>query len=74
MIWDSAAGQALIEATGGVVLRRDGSLLVYSDNLINQGFVAARTRSLAEKGTGRPSMPGDLVGSDPSLRKENHGR
>lgn len=49
MIWDSAAGQALIEATGGVVLRPNGSPLVYSGSLKNQGFIAARTRSLAER-------------------------
>ncbi|CEO91737.1 3'(2'), 5'-bisphosphate nucleotidase [Sinorhizobium fredii] len=49
MIWDSAAGQALIEATGGVVLRPNGSPLVYCGSLINRGFVAARTRSLAAK-------------------------
>jgi 3'(2'), 5'-bisphosphate nucleotidase len=43
MGWDTAAGQAIVEAAGGVVLAQDGSRLRYSlrAGLQNQGFVAA---------------------------------
>ncbi|MBB6303740.1 3'(2'),5'-bisphosphate nucleotidase CysQ family protein [Rhizobium leucaenae] len=49
MIWDCAAGQAIIEAAGGVVLRADGSPLSYQQNPTSKvsGFVAARTPQLA---------------------------
>ncbi|AFL54852.1 3'(2'),5'-bisphosphate nucleotidase CysQ [Sinorhizobium fredii] len=49
MVWDSAAGQALIEAAGGVVLRPDGIRLPYLAEMKNEGFVAACTISLAER-------------------------
>ncbi|WP_042777892.1 inositol monophosphatase family protein [Sinorhizobium fredii] len=49
MVWDSAAGQALSEAAGGVVLRPDGIRLPYLAELKNEGFVAACTISLAER-------------------------
>jgi 3'(2'), 5'-bisphosphate nucleotidase len=43
MAWDTAAGQAIVEAAGGTVLAEDGSHLSYSWNsgLRNAGFVAA---------------------------------
>ena len=51
MAWDSAAGQALIEAAGGAVLQPDSSRLAYSlsANLRNEGFLAARTPTLARR-------------------------
>lgn len=49
MIWDCAAGQAIIEAAGGVVLQADGSPLSYDRNPKRRvsGFIAARTPQLA---------------------------
>ncbi|MBW9052354.1 3'(2'),5'-bisphosphate nucleotidase CysQ family protein [Rhizobium mesosinicum] len=49
MIWDCAAGQAIIEAAGGTVLRADGSSLAYRFNRTRKvdGFIAARTPELA---------------------------
>ncbi len=40
--WDTAAGQAVLEAAGGVVLRLDGSVLSYNskDSLLNPDFIA----------------------------------
>lgn len=49
MAWDRAAGQTLVEATGGVVLRPNGSPLIYKAGLRNEGFFAARTKTFAEK-------------------------
>lgn len=49
MAWDRAAGQALVEATGGVVLRPNGSPLFYKAGLRNEGFLAARTKTFEEK-------------------------
>jgi 3'(2'), 5'-bisphosphate nucleotidase len=50
MSWDSAAGQALIEAAGGVVLRLDGTRLRCSSDIEAsiEGFIAAGSRNLAE--------------------------
>lgn len=50
--WDTAAGQAVLEAAGGVVLCLDGTPLRYGkggDNL-NPYFIAAANAELAEKG------------------------
>jgi 3'(2'), 5'-bisphosphate nucleotidase len=50
--WDTAAGQAVLEAAGGAVLRLDGSPLTYGkggDNL-NPFFIAAATPELARRG------------------------
>jgi 3'(2'), 5'-bisphosphate nucleotidase len=50
--WDTAAGQAVLEAAGGKVLALDGQPLRYGkggDNL-NPFFVAAATPDLAERG------------------------
>ena len=65
MAWDTAAGQALVEATGGVVVRPDGSRLTCSraQGLRNEGFVAARTEEMALRaigliGTSERSEPG----------------
>jgi 3'(2'), 5'-bisphosphate nucleotidase len=49
--WDTAAGQAVLEAAGGVVLRLDGAPLDCGHpdrGFINPGFVAAANRELAE--------------------------
>ena len=50
MAWDTAAGQAVLEASGGAVLTVDGSRLNYqrSNLLKNPGFVAASSLHLAE--------------------------
>lgn len=48
--WDTAAGQAVLEAAGGVVLTLDGKPLGYGKtalNFINPYFVAASDRELA---------------------------
>jgi 3'(2'), 5'-bisphosphate nucleotidase len=48
--WDTAAGQAVLEAAGGVVLTLDGQPLSYGKkgmNYINPYFVAASDRELA---------------------------
>jgi 3'(2'), 5'-bisphosphate nucleotidase len=50
--WDTAAGQAVLEAAGGAVLCLDGTPLEYGkggDNL-NPYFIAAASRDLAERG------------------------
>lgn len=49
MIWDCVAGQALVEATGGFVLRSDGSLLQEGRHaaLRIDSVIAARTPQLA---------------------------
>lgn len=51
MIWDCAAGQAIIEAAGGVVLQADGSSLGYRSSRTQKvdGFIAARTPQLAAR-------------------------
>jgi 3'(2'), 5'-bisphosphate nucleotidase len=51
MTWDVAAGQALIEAAGGLMLRPDGSRLSHSiaEGWRNSGFIAARKPALAER-------------------------
>lgn len=49
--WDTAAGQAILEAAGGVVLQLDGSPLTCghpADDFINPTFVAAASQALAE--------------------------
>ena len=40
--WDTAAGQAIVEAAGGVVLNLDGSPFRYNtkDSLLNPHFIA----------------------------------
>jgi 3'(2'), 5'-bisphosphate nucleotidase len=50
MIWDCAAGLALIEAAGGVVLRTDGSPLLEGTSRTPKidGFVAALTPQFAQ--------------------------
>lgn len=51
MTWDVAAGQALVEAAGGVMLCPDGSRLSHliADGWRNCGFIAARSPALAER-------------------------
>ncbi|MBY5323777.1 3'(2'),5'-bisphosphate nucleotidase CysQ family protein [Rhizobium leguminosarum] len=51
MIWDCAAGQAIIEAAGGVVLQTDGTSLSCDckGKLKQNGFIAARTPQLAAR-------------------------
>ncbi|EJC63608.1 3'(2'),5'-bisphosphate nucleotidase CysQ [Rhizobium sp. 1AS11] len=51
MIWDCAAGQAIIEAAGGVVLQTDGTSLSCNctGKLKQDGFIAARTPQLAAR-------------------------
>jgi 3'(2'), 5'-bisphosphate nucleotidase len=43
--WDTGAGQCVLEAAGGVVLRTDGSPLPYNtkDDILNPWFIAAST-------------------------------
>lgn len=50
MIWDCAAGLALVEAAGGFVLRTDGSPLLEgtSRTLKIDGFIAGRTPQFAQ--------------------------
>jgi len=50
MAWDTAAGQAVLEAAGGAVLTVQGSRLQYQPpiSLRNPGFVAASGLQLAE--------------------------
>lgn len=45
--WDTAAGQAIVEAAGGVVVGLDGSPLRYNtkESLLNPGFVVFADRS-----------------------------
>lgn len=63
MAWDSAAGQALVEAAGGAVLRPDGSRLGYAmaNGLRNEGFIAASSEALAQeelrRSLERPATP-----------------
>jgi 3'(2'), 5'-bisphosphate nucleotidase len=48
-LWDTAAGQAVVEAAGGVVLQLNGEPLhCRLGSLINPGFVVASNRVLAE--------------------------
>ena len=50
--WDTAAGQAVLEAAGGAVLTLDGQPLTYGkggDNL-NPFFIAAASPALATQG------------------------
>ena len=50
--WDTAAGQAVLEAAGGVVLDLDGASLTCGHpdrKFLNGPFVAAATRSLADR-------------------------
>ena len=49
--WDTAAGQAVLEAAGGVVLRLDGMPLTcghVAQKFLNPPFVAAASRALAD--------------------------
>jgi 3'(2'), 5'-bisphosphate nucleotidase len=51
--WDTAAGQAVLEAAGGHVLTLDGNRLSYGkskENFLNPYFIAASTSELAERG------------------------
>jgi 3'(2'), 5'-bisphosphate nucleotidase len=61
MGWDTAAGQAIVEAAGGVVLAENGVRLNYSlrDGLRNRGFVAAGSLDHARLvvGTASVSVP-----------------
>ena len=60
MAWDTAAGQAVLEAAGGAVLTVRGSRLHYQRpiSLRNPGFVAASSLQLAESLTAvRASAP-----------------
>jgi 3'(2'),5'-bisphosphate nucleotidase len=53
--WDTAAGQAVLEAAGGVVLTLDGAPLAYGkrgDGFLNPFFVAATTADLALEAAG----------------------
>ncbi|KKB10610.1 hypothetical protein VE25_17095 [Devosia geojensis] len=50
--WDTAAGQAVLEAAGGAVLTLDGKPLAYGkteSGFLNPYFVAASNRELAER-------------------------
>ncbi|MBX4952152.1 3'(2'),5'-bisphosphate nucleotidase CysQ [Rhizobium binae] len=51
MVWDCAAGQAIVEAAGGVVLGLDGSKVNYGPSEAGrvEGLVAARTTGLAAR-------------------------
>lgn len=51
MIWDVAAGHAVVEAAGGAVLTRDGQPLRYDARvaLDNPPFIAARSMGLARQ-------------------------
>jgi 3'(2'), 5'-bisphosphate nucleotidase len=51
MAWDTAAGQALLEAAGGAVVRPDGTRLLCSRaaGLRNRGFIAARSGAIAAR-------------------------
>jgi len=46
--WDTAAGQCVLEAAGGVVITLDGKPLVYNskDSLLNPDFLALGDASL----------------------------
>lgn len=49
--WDTAAGQAVLEAAGGVVLRTDGTPLTYGKSeksFLNPHFIAADSLDLAK--------------------------
>jgi 3'(2'), 5'-bisphosphate nucleotidase len=51
--WDTAAGQAVLEAAGGVVLTLDGAQMRYGKwelEFLNPYFIAAATEALAETG------------------------
>jgi 3'(2'), 5'-bisphosphate nucleotidase len=50
--WDTAAGQAVLEAAGGAVLTVDGAPLRYGrgGDHLNPFFIAAATADLAERG------------------------
>jgi 3'(2'), 5'-bisphosphate nucleotidase len=40
MEWDTAAGQAVLEAAGGTLTKPDGSTFLYNkENLLNSGFL-----------------------------------
>jgi 3'(2'), 5'-bisphosphate nucleotidase len=49
MAWDSAAGQVLVEAAGGVVVRPDGSRLTCppAQGFRHEGFITARSAEVA---------------------------
>jgi 3'(2'), 5'-bisphosphate nucleotidase len=50
--WDTAAGQAVLEAAGGAVLNLDGSPLRYgksADQFLNPWFIAASSGKLAQR-------------------------
>lgn len=52
--WDTAAGQAVLEAAGGSVLQLDGTPLRYGkggEDFLNPFFVAASTHDLAQRAT-----------------------
>jgi len=50
MEWDTAAGQAVVEAAGGIVVDRNGSRLRYNkEDLHNPSFFVARDRKLLER-------------------------
>jgi 3'(2'), 5'-bisphosphate nucleotidase len=51
MIWDCAAGQAIVEAAGGMVLQADGAPLGYGHDRKRRvdGFIAARTPQIAAR-------------------------
>lgn len=50
--WDTAAGQAILEAAGGAVVSLDGAALTYGrgGNHLNPSFMAAASPELAAKG------------------------
>jgi 3'(2'), 5'-bisphosphate nucleotidase len=55
--WDTAAGQAVLEAAGGVVLALDGTALAVPHAVmleLNRGFVAASCREVAALALGTP--------------------
>jgi 3'(2'), 5'-bisphosphate nucleotidase len=50
MEWDTAAGQAVVEAAGGKVTKVDGSALEYNkENLLNPYFIV-EGKGLKDKG------------------------
>lgn len=60
MEWDTAAGQAILEAAGGVVQTTDGQTLAYAkEGFVNPHFIASATpyRNLQKTG-GRPAGRG----------------
>lgn len=57
--WDTAAGQAVLEAAGGAVVTLDGAPMRYrkhQDGFLNPYFVAASSLALAQKAAGEMAV------------------